>query len=227
MGANPFVFSSSVQLTELTGLKASNLIELLEHINLVGGSSIYHHTHHFLQQHLYLSPEPPNDFAYWISEILGDSRLGEELASIDIISHQSIRLIRESIVKTIEKNLKDRPRLKTLVAVEGEEFNFLKSVSFVFTTPYKASTLKEFADCLRQISIHSIYFHMFEARLRLERANNDFSNWLSDSLNENQLALRIARLDPYTFTGESLRSVIIDLVEKRILSIESKEICQN
>ena len=72
----PFKFYTQVSIPELTGLKASNLQDLLDLIKTVPGSVIYYHTHRFLQQHQYLSPEPPNDFAYWITGILGEEELG-------------------------------------------------------------------------------------------------------------------------------------------------------
>ena len=213
---NPFIFYSRLHLIELTGIKASTLQELLEDLRKVSGSCIYHHTHHFIQRHQYLSPEPPNDFAYWVSEILGDKQLGEELASIDAMAHPTIRSIREALISVIEKALKSRARLKNLNAPESEEFTFLKSVSFIFPTQYMAYNLKEFANCLSQVSMSSIYFHMFEARLRLERPTNDFSNWLLTSLNEKQCALKIAQLDPYTQTVESLRTTMLKILEKRL-----------
>lgn len=213
----PFIFHSQLHLIELTGLIARNLSELLEHIKTVNGSCIYQHTHHFIQQHQHLSPEPTNDFAYWVKESLGDPMLGEELDSFDIMARPTIRSIREGLVGIIEGALSTRPRLKLLIVPEGEEFSFLKSVSFVFPTPHIANDLVSFANCVRDISINSIYFHMFESRLRLGRPTNDFSNWLSSSLDEGKLALKIAQLDPYTRTGENLRSKIIDLVTVRIM----------
>ena len=54
----PFKFYTQLHIPELTGLKAANLQELLDLIKTVSGSVIYHHTHRFLQQHQYLSPEP-------------------------------------------------------------------------------------------------------------------------------------------------------------------------
>ena len=73
----PFRLHTRLHLSELTGLKAATLNELLELIKTVSGSCIYQHTHRFLQQHQYLSPEPPNDFAYWVSTVLGEDRLAE------------------------------------------------------------------------------------------------------------------------------------------------------
>lgn len=211
-----FEFYSRLHLIELTGVKAATLPELLERLRTVAGASIYHHTFHFIQRHQYLIPEPSNDFAYWVSEILGDKRLGEELAGIDIMSHHAIRSIREVFVATIEAALKSRPKLRSLMVQEGDEFVFLKSVSFVFPSRYRAGNIKEFSECLEKISLSSIFFHLFESHIRLERPTNDFSDWLANSLNENQLALQIARLDPYTMTGEGLRTKLLALVNKRV-----------
>ena len=70
-----FRFHSRLSLTVLTGIKAKDLGELLDHIRIVPESVIYQHTHRFLQQHQHLTPEPPNDFAYWVTHILNDEEL--------------------------------------------------------------------------------------------------------------------------------------------------------
>lgn len=82
---------------------------------------IYHHTHRFLQQHQYLSLEPPNDFAYWVSEALGEDELGERLSSIDTIQFSTIRSLREKIIQTIEDYLKHNPLAKLRFSRPGEE----------------------------------------------------------------------------------------------------------
>ena len=53
---------------------------------------IYYHTHHFLEEHHYLTPEPSNDFAVWVSDALGDEVLGERLASVDTFEFPSLEL---------------------------------------------------------------------------------------------------------------------------------------
>lgn len=212
----PFRFHTRLNLSELTGLKASTLPELLEIIETVPGSCIYHHTHRFLQQHQYLSPEPPNDFAYWVSESLGDDELGERLASIDTVQFGTIRALRNKIIATIAGHLADVPSAQRRFAREGEEFHFIKSTSFVLPTNYVANDLGEFAEILKKITIDSIYYHMFEARLRLERGTNDFSVWIEGALGETDLARDIARLDPYTRTLDDLRKTLIGLAETRI-----------
>ena len=214
----PFQFHTRVHLQELTGLKAKNLAELLILVRSVPDAVIYHHTHHFLQQHHYLSPEPPNDFAYWVTAALNEVKLGEKLASINTCEYSTLQSLREKIVTMITEHLKkSKEPLKE--ASEGQEFYFIKSVSFILPTPYTASTLQEFIAVLKKVSIHSIYFHMFEARLRLQRPTNDFSLWLEVQLGEKDLAKKIMRLDPYTQTLESLRNKIIQLGEARLKEV--------
>lgn len=213
----PFRFYTRLHLTELTGLRASTLGQLLDLIKRVPGSSVYHHTHRFLQQHQYLSPEPPNDFAYWVSEVLGEDELGEKLASIDTIQYSTIRGLRDKIAITIEDYLRNNALAKLKFSRQGEEFHFIKTVSFVIPTNYIVYDLKEFVDILRKITIDSIYFHIFEARLRLEKGDNDFSNWIKSSIGEKELADEISGLDPYTQTLESLRNTIVKKVEQGIL----------
>jgi len=209
----PFHFCTRLNLSELTGLRARNLKELVEIIKSVSGSSIYHHTHIFLQQNVNISPEHPNDFSYWVAENLGEHKLAEELGSIDLVEYSTIRELREKIITVIENNLFER-RESFRQAPKGREFEFVKSHSFILPTRYRAYTLWQFTRILEKISIQSIYFHVFEARLRLEKGINDFSNWISTSLSNPRLAARIAALDPYTHTLESLRAAIIEILKK-------------
>ena len=45
----------------------------------------------------------------------------------------------------------------------------MSCVTVVMPTPYVAHTLEEFVDIMSKVSIYSLYFHVFEARLRLEK----------------------------------------------------------
>ncbi len=210
----PFIFSTRLHLSELTALRAYDLKELLANIKEVPGASIYHHTHRFLQQHQYLSPEPPNDFAYWISQALGLDDLAEMLASIDTIQYPSIRSLRDKIVSTIEEYIEENPKASKRSCPENDEFHFIKSISFVMPTHYVAHNINEFIDILGKITIDSIYFHIFEARLRLEKHTNDFANWIDTSVGNKPLADKLAKFDPYTFTMDDLRKEIIKIVKK-------------
>ncbi len=212
----PFRFSTRLHLTELTGLRATNLSQLSDLMEKVPDSCIYHHTHRFLQQHQYLSPEPPNDFAYWVAEVLGEDELAEKLASIDTIQYADINSLRKDFIFAINDFLKDSPLAKLKFARSGEEFHFMKSMSFILPTGFIAYDLNDFAQMLKQITFDSLYFHIFEARLRLGRGKNDFSNWIEDSFGDKALADEISGLDPYTYTLEELRKKLIWIIKERI-----------
>ena len=209
----PFRFVTHLTLTELTGRKARDLLDLLRHLKAVPLSVIYFHTHHFLEQHRPLVPAPPNDFAFWVAHTLQETGLGERLTAIDTVQFTSLAGLRDAIVAAIESHLATAKSLTP--APEGSDFVFLNSRSFLLPTPYEARTPAEFAHALGKVSVHSIYHHVFEARLRLERGN-DFAEWLT-GLGEKDLAWQITLLDPYAQTLESLRTRLLRLVERRLL----------
>jgi len=210
----PFRFYSRTHLTEMTGLKAKNLHEFVDILKKAPDGVIYYHTHNFLEQHHYLTPEPSNDFAVWVSDALGDEVLGERLASVDTFGFPNLGALRDRLVGIIEEYLATGSNFRE--AMPGREFHFMKSVSVILPTPYAAHDLREFAETLRKISLGSLYLHVFESRLRLGRGLNDFSIWMQDRLGEAELGEEIARLDPYTYTLEGLRLALIQLIEKRI-----------
>src|SRR6185369_4041255 len=81
VAGTPFRFWTRLTLTTITGRRARDLAELAEHLRTVPGSVVFNHTHHFLVQHQSLSPEPPNDFAFWVTNVLQEDQLGERLAA--------------------------------------------------------------------------------------------------------------------------------------------------
>jgi len=210
----PFRFSNEVHLTELTGLKARNLHELVDVLKEAPDAVVYYHTHHFLEQHHYLTPEPSNDFAVWVGDTLGDEVLGERLASVDTFDFTNLGALRKRLVGIIEEHLLQGSNFRE--AMPGREFHFMKSTSIILPSSYVVHDLREFAEALRKVSLGSLFFHVFDSRLRLGRGLNDFSIWLQDGLDETELAEEIERFDPYTYTLEGLRSALIQLVEKRI-----------
>ncbi len=210
----PFRFYTRLHIKELTGLKAKNLSELVNILNEVPDSVVYYHTHNFIEEYQYLIPQPANEFALWVGDVIGDEVLAEKLSNIDTFEFSTIGELRERIIAVINDGLSTKGDGRT--AFEGREFHFIKSVSVILTTPYVAHDLREFVEALRKVSINSLYFHIFESRLRLHRGVNDFSIWLQDSLDEREPADKIAALDPYNYTIEDLRSIIIRLIEERI-----------
>ena len=213
---SPFRFWTRLTLTRLTGRRAADLAEFVEHLRVVTPSVIFHHTHHFLVQHQHLSPEPPNDFAFWVRNVLQEDELGEQLAAIDTVQFPSLKELRMRIVDVIDRYMEGRRPLRT--APTGEEFYFQDAISFVLPTPHQATTLAGFAAGIEHASYASIAYHLFEARLRVGAQDNDFSRWLESELGEPQLAAAIRKMDPYTHTMEGLRQRLLGLLAPRLPS---------
>jgi len=211
--AEPFVFYTELRLVALTGLRASNLAELLNHLGEVPGSSIFYHTHHMYLAHHFETPSFSNDFALWVSEALQEEALGERLAAIDLLSFTSIRQLREAVIATIERHIKaDGPRLRQ--CPPGDEFHFCRSKSFLLSTSLIARDPEEFFKVLPLVSKASVFFHFFGARLRLGRPGNDFSQWLR-ARGRQGLASAIEALDPYSMTLDEFKERVIALGNKR------------
>ena len=208
--SEPFRFHTRLNLVELLGRRAYTVPELLAGIREVPGASIYYHTHRFLQQHHFLSPEPPNDFAYWISGALGLDDIGERLASVDTVRYRRINDLRARYVEILQEALSAR-RNSWPVCQESDEFHFMSCRTFIIPLPAVAHDVGEFLEILGRISVNSLYYHVFESRLRLEHGENDFAVWF-EARGDRALAEALARLDPYTITLEGLRQEIIGLV---------------
>jgi len=206
-----FHFFTKLDQTLLLGLRARTIDELLTGIRSVSDASIYFHTHRFLHQHHFLSPEPPNDFAYWVTNVLGDDVLGEKLWSIDTARFGDIRGLRAKLIAILESHLDSLRRASDCQA--GEEFHFMACRTFVLPTAYVAHDLIQFAEVLARVSIGSVYFHMFDAKLRLKSGENDFSRWFRDQ-GKFVLANETKRLDPYSYTLDGLRQRIVALVRQ-------------
>jgi hypothetical protein len=87
--------------------------------------------------------------------------------------------------------------------------------TFVISTGYRTDNLKDFLEILRVVDINSIYFHIFEAKMRLKKEMNDFQSWLIE-IGRKDLSDKLSNLDPYNITLENLRKKIIAIIEKSL-----------
>jgi hypothetical protein len=94
---------------------------------------------------------------------------------VDTVSFANLEDLRSELAKILESYISGGGYL--LDSPRDQEFYFMSCKIFVMPTPYIARDLKEFVEILRRISIHSLYFHMFEARMRLKAPESDFSAW--------------------------------------------------
>ena len=202
-----FAFCTERRLVVLTGRKASNLEELLCHLTQVSGSCIFYQPHYLYLIHHFEKPRFYNEFANWASQALQEERLAERLAAIDLLALTSIRELREAIVAVIRKHLEADQKSRR-ECPPGDEFHFCEAKSFIMPTGQVARNLAEFFEIIAQVTNACLHFHFFEARLRLERPTNDFSQWLGD------LARRIDRLNPYAMTLDELKYEIVKLGRK-------------
>ena len=209
----PFEFRTRLTVTKLTRRTATTVAELLAHLREVPPSVVFHHTHHFLVQHQELSPEPPNDFAHWVTNTLQLDALGERLASVDTIRFAKLHALQARIIEILEAH--DPREDGGRAAPTGEEFHFKDAVSVILPTGHVARNVAEFRDALMRVSTASIAYHLFEARLRVGAEDNDFSCWLEREADLPGVARAIRALDPYTYTLEGLRQVLLGLVTPR------------
>jgi Family of unknown function (DUF5752) len=205
----PFHFVTERRLVLLTGQKAANLKELLAILRDISGSSIFYHTHHRFLSHHWEKPVVYNDFALWAAEALQEFALAEQLSALDLLAYTSIRQVRDAIIAMITPLLPGLPA-RPRQCLPGNEFHFCRSRSFVMPTFIVAEDIEDFFSKLGRVSNVSLYFHFLEARLRLGRPTNDFSQWLIWR-GAPELAAAVDRLDPYTRTLDELKEEIIDL----------------
>ncbi|HAT71773.1 MAG TPA: hypothetical protein DCS63_03050 [Elusimicrobia bacterium] len=216
----PFKFCTRLTLTEVTGRRAYNITELLEGLKAADDAVIYHHTHRFIKQSHHLVPEGANDFAYWVTNTVQADRLGEELTSIDIVRYNSLADIRSAFVEMLGRHLSENPGPQRTVA-PGREFHFMRAIRYSVPTDCAARDYASFIECLKNVSVSSLYLHVFEARLRPPYGVDDFSYWFKTNFGDEVIGREISRLDPYSYTLESLRRRIIAIIERRLAEVKN------
>ena len=212
--SEPFVFYTEQRLVVLTGQKARNLPELLDHLVGVSGSCIFYHTHYLYLTRHFVKPRFYNSFANWVSSALQEERLAERLGAIDPLAMTSIRDLREAMVAAVRKHLEDASS-PTRECPTGDAFHFCEAKSFIMPTGLVANSVSEFFEHIPNATNSCLHFHFFEARLRLERPTNDFSRWLND-LGRVKLAKAIDRLNPYVMTLDELKAEIARLGRRHL-----------
>lgn len=205
---SPFQFCAASSLTRMTGLQANSLGELLENLRSCSDDSIFNHTFQSLEEHHFLTEGFSNDFAQWVLAACNEPRLAERLAAKDIRQYASISMLRTDFVRTVEEQLAQTPESARRTALQP--FYFCETVTVAVPTSWKASTLQEFCEALRHVSIHTVHYHFVTARLREPLTVNDFSDWFERGLGLKDLGERIDGIDIYTNTLEGVRERILE-----------------
>jgi hypothetical protein len=80
-------------------------------------------------------------------------------------------------------------------------------------TGESASSLKEFVDKINEVNIKSLEFHL---------GRGDFEKWISEVLQDEELALEVKKLQKFNLVGDSLRSQLCVTVSKRLKQLVSQ-----
>jgi len=194
------------------GLKAVNLRELLQALHEVDEAVIHYH---LFQSRLAIGQpevEYPNDFALWAANSLQDAKLAEKLSSFDPFDYENLGEVRQAIIDLLEEYLWDLPYIPW--ARPGLELHFCEASTVVMRSDICAHTLGEFCDSLSQVGLDSVYYHFFEARLRLEEKGvDDFSYWIETNFDLPDLVEAIRGIDSYFYNLKEIRSALLGLIK--------------
>jgi len=207
-----FQFCSSASLEKLTGRKAHNLDELLELVKVCSSSSIFYHTFAAFRKLREVQTPYNNDFAVWIARDLNEEALAEKLLAIDLAEYNTIESLRARILEILEGYRKENPA--SFERTAAEPFYLYSLVRFVYLTDKFAYTLSSFRELLDTISTDSIYYHFIESRLQTQLQTDDFSNWMQENPDYQELAEKIRKIDMNIHTLEELRARIGETIDQ-------------
>lgn len=208
----PFEFKQCVSILKFTGKKAKNLRELRDAIAVVSNESLFHHTYqYFLKGHIL---EYTNDFAHWAGESLEERVLAEHLSNIDPYDFKNIDELRQELLAVIDGYLENFPEPRE--AMTGNEFYFNETITLTFPVGIRVRNLAEFLIAIKYIDEAAIYYHFYEARIRL--GIDDFSKWLEDSIGKRELSRKIMAIDPFMHNIEGIRGQIINVIEEEVMT---------
>ncbi len=213
-----FRFIGCSEIQEILGKQAEDerqLAELLEEVPL---DSVYFHTHSYFLRTRFIERTYPNDFAQWVGEQVRDHVLAERLSVLDPFDFKSLEALREELLSIIDDHLSGMATVPR--AGLGSSFYFNRSRILEVPTGVEARTLREFRDAISEVDVSAIYFHVFEAHLRLRREENDFSAWIRGSLKLPELADRMRALNPYLGSLERLRSSLLTMCDEYLAKSE-------
>ncbi|MEF9475460.1 MAG: DUF5752 family protein, partial [Candidatus Mariimomonas ferrooxydans] len=203
----------AVSILKSTGKRANSIHSLRDLISRVSDESIFHHmSQYFLKEHIL---GYTNDFAQWAGESLEERALAERLSNVDPYAFKSIAQTRKELMRVIDDYLSEFPEPRCVLS--GDEFYFNEAITLIFPVNINVKNLADFLMALRQIDPGSIYFHFYEARIRLGKGIGDFSRWFKNSLNRKRLVKKIKTIDPFMHNIDGIREHIIEMIEEDMM----------
>lgn len=206
-----FRFQRAVTQIEMTGLRASNLVEFNTIVRSVPDACIFHHVHQaFLRQHT-VHPVFTNDFSAWVAARGSEQLpLAEKLANIAPFDIASLGELRRLIAEEVANFIATHPAGG---AAPGPIFYFDLATTLVIPGNAVASMAALRVE-LGRCDASSIYYHFFEARMRRHRPVDDFSQWIEHVYEAPKLVAAIRGIDPYMHSLEELRILLIHILDR-------------
>jgi len=207
-----FQFRSSASLEKLTGRRANNLEDLLNLIKTCPDSSIFYHTFSAFMKLREAQVPYNNEFALWVSRSLNEKELAEKLMAIDLVEYDDMKGLRKRLVEIIEFHIFEHP---SCIKKPGDEPFYLHDIMrVVYLTDKFAYDLGSFRYELARISLYSIYYHFIESRLQTKLKTDDFSTWIKESMDMQDLAEKIRKIDLSVYTLEGLRARMLQTIDE-------------
>jgi hypothetical protein len=208
----PFEFNQCISILKSTGEKAKNIHELRNIIAVISDDCIFHHTYqYFIKGHVL---EYTNDFAHWAGESLEERALSEHLSNIDPYDYKNISGLKNKLLEVIDNYLENFPEPRE--AMPNDEFYFNETVTLIFPAGIRAKNLAEFLTAIKYVDAGSVYYHFFEAQIRLGGGIDDFSRWIEDAFGKKDLVEKIRSIDPFMHDLEGIRNHIAEAVEEEV-----------
>jgi hypothetical protein len=211
----PFVIRDCALIQIATGVRAQNVRELRDRLQVVDPACIDYHFWGGLLRPRFDDPEYANDFAAWASHGLHDPKLAERLGMIDPADFTDIELLRRELLDVLEERIDEGEYLTW--AKPERQFQFIRCQIVVFDTGRRLSRPAELAAAIPAMSAGSIYYHFVDARRRPPLRMDDFRAWLA-GFGETHAALAeaLAGLDPHFNTLVELRGQIAALARRHL-----------
>jgi hypothetical protein len=208
---DPFIVKDCTLVAIATGLRAQNLRELRDHLQVVHPGSVYFHFWGGQLRPDFDDPEYNNDFASWAAHALHDLRLAERLGVIDPAVSPAIESLRQEVIDVIEERLDETEFLTW--APRDRQFHFVRAQTVVFDTHRRLRHPRELVSAIPSLSLGSIYYHVIDARRREPQLVDDFTTWLARcGAQYADLCQRLSALDPYFITLTELRAQLTDIL---------------
>ncbi|MDY0188452.1 MAG: DUF5752 family protein [Syntrophus sp. (in: bacteria)] len=205
MQIDPFAVKDCALIAVATGEHVVTLRELKDKLGTIPTSCIYYHFWGGLLRPRFDDPLYQNDFAIWTWRGIHDKTLAERLAVIDPKGFKDLEELRRELIEVIEERLDENELLSWVIP--SQRFHFVRSQIVVFDTGKRFSTIEELSEYIPHMSRGVIFYHLIDARRRTPLGRNDFTEWLMGYGEEHQeLAMRIAGIDPYFTTLSELRN---------------------